>query len=96
MDWHRFDAEVRPYLIEIPVGSTGIAFDRHELVAWADWYKHRFGHQPRKEIDVGIFEGENLGTIAGEGLSTSILNEGAGKKSQSGLEKARELLARAR
>lgn len=28
MDRNRFNAEVRPYVPEIPIGSQGIAFDR--------------------------------------------------------------------
>lgn len=31
MDKDRFNAEVRPYLIEIPIGKQGIAFDRLTL-----------------------------------------------------------------
>ncbi len=43
MDRNRFNAEVRPYLLEIPIGSQGIAFDRLDLDAWADDYKSRNG-----------------------------------------------------
>lgn len=43
MDRNRFNAEVRPYLTEIPIGEQGIAFDRLDLDAWADNYKHRNG-----------------------------------------------------
>jgi predicted DNA-binding transcriptional regulator AlpA len=39
MDRNRFNAEVRPYVIEIPIGEQGIAFDRLELDAWVDHYK---------------------------------------------------------
>ena len=38
MDKNRFNAEVRPYLTEIPIGVQGIAFDRLELDAFADYY----------------------------------------------------------
>jgi hypothetical protein len=43
MDRNRFNAEVRPYLIEIPIGKQGIAFDRLDLDAWVDDYKDRNG-----------------------------------------------------
>jgi len=43
MDSNRFNAEVRPYLIEIPIGKQGIAFDRIDLDAWVDQYKDRNG-----------------------------------------------------
>ena len=36
MDRNRFNSKVRPFLVEIPIGSQGIAFDRLELDAWAD------------------------------------------------------------
>ncbi len=38
MDRNRFNAEVRPYVTEIPIGVQGIAFDRLELDRWADHY----------------------------------------------------------
>ena len=38
MDRNRFNAEVRPYLTEIPIGTQGIGFDRLELDAWVDNY----------------------------------------------------------
>jgi hypothetical protein len=43
MDRNRFNAEVRPYITNIPIGRQGIAFDRLELDAWADQYKSRNG-----------------------------------------------------
>ena len=43
MDRHRFNEVVRPNLIEIPIGSQGIAFDRLDLDAWVDDYKHCSG-----------------------------------------------------
>ncbi len=38
MDRNRFNREVRPFLINIPIGHQGIAFDRLELDAWVDDY----------------------------------------------------------
>lgn len=52
MDRNRFDAEVRPSLIEIPLGSRGVGFDRLELDAWADAYiaaRGRPGRKPKGE-----------------------------------------------
>ncbi len=43
MDPNRFNAEVRPYLVEIPIGRQGVAFDRLDLDAWVDQYKDRNG-----------------------------------------------------
>lgn len=49
IDRNRFNADVRPYLTEIPIGNQGIAFDRLELDAWADQYKAVRGRPPEKE-----------------------------------------------
>ena len=38
MDRHRFNKDVRPNLVEIPMGIQGIAFDRLDLDAWVDDY----------------------------------------------------------
>ncbi len=43
MDRNRFDREVRPYLVEFPIGIQGIAFDRLDLDAWFAEYKSRNG-----------------------------------------------------
>ena len=47
MDRNRFNADVRPYLTEIPIGKQGIAFDRLELDAWVEDYKSRIGRPGR-------------------------------------------------
>ncbi|MGO9568544.1 MAG: hypothetical protein ACLP5H_13480 [Desulfomonilaceae bacterium] len=39
MDKNRFNAEVRPYLTEIPVGKQGVGFDRLDLDRWFEEYK---------------------------------------------------------
>ncbi len=41
MDKNRFNREVRPHLIEIPIGRQGIGFDRLDLDAWIEDYKKR-------------------------------------------------------
>ncbi|HAU1108746.1 TPA: hypothetical protein JBI05_09835 [Legionella pneumophila] len=43
MDRHRFNEAVRPNLIEIPIGTQGVAFDRLDLDAWVDDYKQCSG-----------------------------------------------------
>jgi hypothetical protein len=47
MDRNKFNAEVRPYLTEIPLGKQAIAFDRLELEAWVDDYIERNGRRPK-------------------------------------------------
>jgi predicted DNA-binding transcriptional regulator AlpA len=43
MDRNRFNRIARPYLVVIPIGEQGIAFDRLDLDDWADQYKSRNG-----------------------------------------------------
>ena len=49
MDRNRFNAEVRPFLTEVPIGAQGIGFDRLELDAWVDDNIARNG-RPKPEI----------------------------------------------
>lgn len=46
MDKNRFNTEVRPLLIEIPIGKHGIAFDRQDLDQWILDYKTMHGKRP--------------------------------------------------
>jgi hypothetical protein len=72
MDQNRFNAEVRPFLTEIPIGIQGIAFDRLEMDAWVDDYRSRNGRPPRKEAswqrELPDFSDE---TESGESISAS-------------------------
>ena len=52
MDPNRFNAEVRPYLTEMPIGKQGVAFDKIDLDAWAEQYKSRNG-RPGKAMKGG-------------------------------------------
>jgi hypothetical protein len=52
MDPNRFNEEVRPCLVEIPIGKQGVAFDRLDLDAWVDQYKDRNG-RPGKAWEGG-------------------------------------------
>ena len=47
MDRNRFNAEVRPHLTEIPIGTQGIGFDRLALDSWVDDYIARNGRPAR-------------------------------------------------
>jgi predicted DNA-binding transcriptional regulator AlpA len=51
MDRNRFNAEIRPFLTQIPIGEQGIAFDRLELDTWVEQYKSRNGHRGRSKGD---------------------------------------------
>jgi len=52
MDKNRFNCEVRPYVVEIPIGKQGVAFDRLDLDGWAEDYKTRNG-RPGKAMKGG-------------------------------------------
>jgi hypothetical protein len=67
MDKNRFNADVRPYLTEIPIGVQGIAFDRLELDAYADYHKLVHGRPPERRapwqdgVGQGFANAETLG-----------------------------------
>jgi hypothetical protein len=46
MDKNRFNREVRPHIISVPIGKQGIAFDRLDLDKWIDEYKQSHGRRP--------------------------------------------------
>lgn len=73
MDRGRFDSEVRPYLLEIPIGKQGIAFDRVELDAWWEDYKSRNGRPSKKKGDRlwGANARRASGFVAASGTSKS-------------------------
>ena len=78
MDPNRFNAEVRPQLIEIPIGKQGIAFDRLDLDDWADEYKSRNGRPGKqkgenKPWDVRKYQASS--TARGSGTSTRLSEE---------------------
>jgi hypothetical protein len=78
MDRNRFNAEVRPYLTELPIGTQGIGFDRLELDAWADDYIARNGRPGRKGVntwDAREYPASSGGP--GSGMSTSKSSGGA-------------------
>jgi hypothetical protein len=79
MDKDRFNAEVRPYLIEIPIGKQGIAFDRLDLDAWADQYRNREG-RPGAKVEKEIAqwdEPERQGSCVTRGRASGGLTSGS-------------------
>ncbi|MGE3920237.1 MAG: hypothetical protein AB7F64_04710 [Gammaproteobacteria bacterium] len=52
MDINRFNKEVRPKLLAIPIGKQGIAFDRLDLDAWVAHYKSCLGRPIKKGISI--------------------------------------------
>jgi len=87
MDRNRFNAEARPYLIEIRIGEQGIAFDRLDLDIWVDHYKSRNGRsgQLRGELAWDEKEYPDSTSVVESGISTSKSEESAFAKA---LEKA--------
>lgn len=75
MDRNRFNSDVRPTLIEIPIGEQGIAFDRLDLDAWVDHYIQCNGRpaEGRSAWDVN----ERRGSLkeAKSGTSTKLSTE---------------------
>jgi len=71
MDRNRFNAEVRPHVTEIPIGSQGVAFDRLDLDAWANDYKSRNGRPGQSNGDSIWDANERRGTSKKAGSGTS-------------------------
>jgi hypothetical protein len=78
MDRSRFNAEVRPYLVEIRIGIQGIAFDRLDLDAWVDQYKSRNGRsgQLRGELTWDVKERQGSLKEPVSGISTKKSTDG--------------------
>ena len=91
MDRNRFNAEVRPCLTEIPIGTQGIAFDRLELDAWVEHYKHRNGRPAQREGVLKWDDPEPLdsSTVMGSGTSTSASEAAAFAKALANATPAR-------
>ena len=86
MDRNRFNAEIRPHLVEIRVGIQGKAFDRLELDAIAEDYKSRNGRP-------GRLHGERLWDKKGRPVSSrgrafgTSINGSAGREFAKALER---------
>ena len=94
MDRNKFNADVRPYLTEIPLGKQALAFDRLELDAWAEEYISRNGRRPKASNleddpcqNVTVCRGS--AKKAGSGTLKNVVNT----SQEAGSVKARECLA---
>jgi len=79
MDKNRFNAEVRPSLTELKIGTQGIAFDRIELDAWVDDLKSRTGkHYTHKMEKISCLKKSPVSSKgATVGTSTKLSKEDA-------------------
>jgi hypothetical protein len=84
MDRNRFNAEVRGFVTEIPIGVQGVAFDRLELDTWADQYKACNGRPGRKK-------GNSIWDVKGRRVSTNVAVFGTSTSASAGGEFARAL-----
>ncbi len=88
MDKNRFNREVRPALINVPIGKQGIAFDRLELDAWVEQYIACNGRPVSNVKGESVWDDEKYqGCVTGPGSGTS--------KSGSSADKFTKALARA-
>lgn len=79
MDRNRFNSEVRPYQVEIPIGKQGIAFDRLELDAYAEEYKQCNGRPGRKHGE-RLWDEENGQAFSSETVSGTSTRGSKGKE----------------
>ena len=85
MDRNRFNAEVRPWVTEIPIGKQGIAYDRLELDAWADDYIQRNGRPGRSRGDQS-WDAKKHRVSKSAGASGTSTNASAGGEFAKALE----------
>ena len=71
MDKNRFNKEVRPSLTELKIGTQGIAFERHELDAWADDYISRVGKPATKKLEKVSCQRKSQASSKGASIGTS-------------------------
>lgn len=74
MDPNRFNAEVRPHLVEIPIGKQGIGFDRLDLDAWFEHYKDCNGRPGKGKEDMKPWrtrKSQGSLSVVGSGISTT-------------------------
>jgi hypothetical protein len=72
MDKNRFDREVRPHVLEFPIGDQGVGFDRLDLDNWLDDYKARNGRPGKqKGMEKPWDEKKSLVSLTGKGHGTS-------------------------
>jgi len=71
MDKNRFNAEVRPFLTEMKIGTQGVAFDRIELDAWVDDFKSRVGKTPTKKLEKTTCQRKSPASSKGVNYGTS-------------------------
>jgi predicted DNA-binding transcriptional regulator AlpA len=83
MDRNRFNAEVRPFLTEVPIGTQGIGFDRLELDAWVDDYIARNGRP--------AWKGKSTWDANHRRASSSVMGSGTSTRKSAGGAFARAL-----
>jgi len=79
MDKNRFNAEVRPSLTEIKIGTQGVAFDRLELDRWVDDLISRIGKPGSRKLEKTLCLKKSLASSkeANTGTSTKSSTVGA-------------------
>jgi len=69
MDKNRFNTEVRPHVLEIPIGTQGVAFDRFDLDEWCAKYKARNGRPGKTMKGASSWEGKSRQDLSRGGKS---------------------------
>jgi predicted DNA-binding transcriptional regulator AlpA len=94
MDRNKFNEMVRPYLMEIPLGSQAIAFRRVDIDDWADDYEQHNGRRPKAQgpeddlcRNVTVCQGSARKAASGK------LKNAVNTRKEAGSAKARERLA---
>jgi hypothetical protein len=86
MDRNRFNDVVRPYIVTIPIGKQGIAFDRLDLDNWADHYKSRNG-RPGRLHGERLWDAKDRPASSRDRVNGTSINESKGKEFAKALER---------
>lgn len=78
MDKNRFNAEVRPSLTELKIGTQGVAFDRLELDAWVDDLISRIGKPGTRKLEKVTCLKKSLASSKGANIGTSTKSSTVG------------------
>jgi DNA relaxase NicK len=71
MDRNRFNREVKPHIIAVPIGTQGIGYDRFDLDGWWEEHKRRNG-RPGALINI---EGEGQWEEAQQGCAGGLISQ---------------------
>jgi hypothetical protein len=85
MDRNRFNQEVKPYLISVPIGTQGVGYDRLDLDNWWEDFKRTNGIHGKFYLDgKKQWEEKEAQVCVGDQISQAVF--GTSKKSSTAMQ----------